>query len=67
MNDERKTLPYDDDPDVRFLAEQTDLSPRQARELIARHRDDRGNDRGNERGNDRARLLEIARTMKAEG
>ncbi len=63
MNDERKTLPYDDDPDVRFLAEQTDLSPRQARELIARHR----NDRGNERGNDRARLLEIARTMKAEG
>ncbi|RWE80609.1 MAG: hypothetical protein EOS81_33155 [Mesorhizobium sp.] len=41
--------------DVRFLAENTDLSPKQARELIREH------------GHDRAKLLEIARTMKAEG
>ncbi|RRH94972.1 hypothetical protein EH240_25895 [Mesorhizobium tamadayense] len=44
-----------EDPDVRFLAENTDLSPRQARELIREH------------GHDRDKLLEIARTMKAEG
>jgi len=43
-----------DDPDVRFLAEHTDLSPKQARELIREH------------GHDRDKLLEIARTMKAE-
>ena len=43
-----------DDPLVRFLAENTDLSPMQARELIREH------------GHDRERLLEIARTMKAE-
>ncbi len=42
------------DPDVQFLAENTDLSPNQARELIREH------------GPDRVRLLEIARTMKAE-
>lgn len=40
---------------IRFLAENTDLSPLQAKELVARH------------GADRARLTEIARTMKAEG
>ncbi|RUT99645.1 hypothetical protein EOD23_24755 [Mesorhizobium sp. USDA-HM6] len=44
-----------EDPDVRFLAENTDLSPKQARELIREH------------GHDRDKLLEIARTMKAEG
>jgi hypothetical protein len=44
-----------DDPDVRFLAENTDLSPKQARELIREH------------GHDRDKLLKIARTMKAEG
>jgi hypothetical protein len=44
-----------DDPDVRFLAENTDLSPKQARELIREH------------GHDRDKLLRIARTMKAEG
>lgn len=44
-----------DDPDVRFLAENTDLSPKQARELIREH------------GHDRDKLLAIARTMKAEG
>ncbi|KUM26919.1 hypothetical protein AU467_19540 [Mesorhizobium loti] len=44
-----------EDPDVRFLAENTDLSPKQARELIREH------------GHDRDKLLKIARTMKAEG
>ncbi|TIX08610.1 MAG: hypothetical protein E5V46_25370, partial [Mesorhizobium sp.] len=44
-----------DDPLVRFLAENTDLSPKQARELIREH------------GHDREQLLKIARTMKAEG
>jgi hypothetical protein len=43
------------DADMRYLAENTDLSPRQARELVRRH------------GRDRAKLLEIARSMKAEG
>lgn len=43
-----------DDPEVRFLAENTDLSPKQARELIAKH------------GHDRDKLLELARTRKAE-
>jgi hypothetical protein len=47
-------VPGGDDPDVRYLTEQTDLSPKQARELIRTH------------GNDRAKLLKIARTMKAE-
>lgn len=48
--------PLDDfEGDIRYLAENTDLSPRQARELVRRH------------GNDRKKLLEIARTMKAEG
>lgn len=37
------------------LAETTDLSPKQARELIERH------------GQDRDKLMKIARTMKAEG
>ncbi|MGT2468575.1 hypothetical protein ACVOMV_33140 [Mesorhizobium atlanticum] len=36
------------------LAENTDLSPKQARELIRTH------------GHNRDKLLEIARTMKAE-
>lgn len=43
------------DPDVKFLAENTDLSPNQARELIEKH------------GRDRKKLLEIASTRKAEG
>ena len=43
-----------DDPDVRFMADNTDLSPKQARELIREH------------GHDRDKLLRIARTMKAE-
>lgn len=40
---------------IRYLVENTDLSLLQAKELVARH------------GSDRAKLLEIARTMKAEG
>ena len=40
---------------VKFLAENTDLSPNQARDLVRRH------------GNDRAKLLEAARNYKAEG
>lgn len=54
---ERKAgAPLDDfEGEVRYLAENTDLSPNQARELIRRH------------GNDRRKLLEAARTMKAEG
>ena len=41
--------------ELRYLAENTDLSPNQARELVQRY------------GTDRATLLEKARTMKAEG
>lgn len=44
-----------EEAEIRYLAEHTDLSPNQARELVRKH------------GTDRARLLEIARTMKAEG
>jgi len=60
MADDR-TDPRPGDPlagferEIRFLAENTDLSPRQARELVVRH------------GSDRDKLLRIARTMKAEG
>ncbi|CDX21481.1 hypothetical protein MPLB_2040002 [Mesorhizobium sp. ORS 3324] len=43
-----------EDPNVRFLAENSDLSPKQARELIREH------------GHDRDKLLKIARKMKAE-
>ena len=41
--------------EIRYLVEHTDLSPLQAKELVAKH------------GPDRKKLLEIARTMKAEG
>lgn len=41
--------------EVRYLTENTDLSPLQAEELVRRH------------GSDRDTLLSIARTMKAEG
>lgn len=56
MTDEKEHLPTPggDDPNVRYLAEHTDLSPKQARELITEH------------GNDREKLLRIARTIKAE-
>jgi hypothetical protein len=56
MTEKSKHLPTPggDNPNVRYLTEHTDLSPKQARELIERH------------GNDREELLRIARTMKAE-
>ncbi|MCV0394118.1 MAG: hypothetical protein K5872_22840 [Rhizobiaceae bacterium] len=41
--------------EVRYLVEHTDLSPNQAKQLVAKH------------GADRAKLLDIAKTMKAEG
>ncbi|MGN6142287.1 MAG: hypothetical protein ACTHOP_01720 [Mesorhizobium sp.] len=46
--------PGGDNPNVRYLTENTDLSPKQARELIEEH------------GNDREKLLQIAKRMKAE-
>jgi hypothetical protein len=47
--------PLDDfEGEIRYLAENTDLSPNQARELVRRH------------GKDPKALLEAARTMKAE-
>jgi len=47
--------PGGDNPNVRYLTENTDLSPKQARELIEEH------------GNDHEKLLRTARKMKAEG
>jgi hypothetical protein len=44
-----------DDDAVQRLAETTDLSPNQARELVRRY------------GSDRRKLEEAARTFKAEG
>lgn len=46
--------PLSNDDQVRYLAENTDLSPHQARELVDKH------------GHDRKKLLELAKTMKAE-
>jgi len=40
---------------IRYLVENTDVSPLQARELVEKH------------GTDRDKLIKIARTMKAEG
>jgi hypothetical protein len=40
--------------EIRYLAEHTDLSPNQAQDLVKKH------------GTDRARLLEAAKTIKAE-
>lgn len=45
----------EEEAEIRYLVENTDLSPRQAREVVAEH------------GVDRKKLLEVARTMKAEG
>ncbi|WP_108723008.1 hypothetical protein [Mesorhizobium sp. ORS 3428] len=44
-----------EDPDVRFLAENSDLSTRQARVLVGKH------------GHDRHKLLKLARRMKKAG
>ncbi len=56
-DDENTWLDPDDEreAEIRYLVEHTDLSPLQAKELVARH------------GADREKLLEVARTMKAEG
>jgi len=40
---------------VRYLVENSDLSPLQAKDLVAKY------------GTDREKLIEVARTMKAEG
>lgn len=40
---------------IRFLVEQTDLSPKQAKEIVSEH------------GFNRTTLLQIAHTRKAEG
>lgn len=58
MADDRNewTNPQDnDEAEIKYLVENTDLSPLQAKELVAEH------------GTDRDKLLEIARTMQAEG
>lgn len=58
MADDRNewTNPQDEDEaEIKYLVENTDLSPLQAKELVAKH------------GADREKLLEIARTMQAEG
>jgi hypothetical protein len=58
MADDRNewTNPQDnDEAEIKYLVENTDLSPLQAKELVAKH------------GADRGKLLEIARTMQAEG
>lgn len=44
-----------DDDTVRYLTENTDLSPRQAEQLVREH------------GKDREKLMKLAATMKAEG
>lgn len=44
-----------EEAEVRYLVENTDVSPQQAKKLVAEH------------GTDREKLLEIAKTMKAEG
>lgn len=50
------TDPSDDrEAIIRYLVENTDLSPLQAKELVAKH------------GVDREKLMEAARTTKAEG
>lgn len=52
---EQPTTPLTDDEDVKFLAENSDISPLQARQLIERF------------GRDRRKLLEEAKKFKAEG
>jgi hypothetical protein len=56
---DKETIPNDPlrdfEGELRYLAENTDLSPNQARELVQRY------------GNDRRTLMEKARSMKAEG
>ncbi|GHC60834.1 hypothetical protein [Limoniibacter endophyticus] len=44
-----------EDRAVRYLVEHTDVSPLQAKDLVSRH------------GSDISKLMEIAKTIKAEG
>ena len=44
-----------EEAEIRYLVEETDLSPNQAKELVQKH------------GLDREKLLELARQNKAEG
>jgi len=48
------TDPLTQDEDIKYLAENTDLSPLQAKDLIKKH------------GRDRQKLLEEAKNFKAE-
>ncbi|GLU29325.1 hypothetical protein [Brucella sp. NBRC 12950] len=50
----KSTDPLTQDEDIKFLAENTDLSPLQAKDLIEKH------------GRDRKVLLEEAKKFKAE-
>ncbi len=52
---EKLTTPLTDDEDIKFLAENSDISPLQALELIKRF------------GRDRDKLLDEAKKFKAEG
>lgn len=51
---QQASIATDLDDEALHLAETTDLSPNQARELIRRH------------GHDRKKLMELAKTFKAE-
>lgn len=58
MTDHENEWMHPDDElkaEIKYLVENTDLSPLQAKDLVAKH------------GADREKLMEIARTMKAEG
>lgn len=58
MNDNKNEWTSEENPQdvaIRYLVENTDVSPLQAKELVAKH------------GTDIDTLMEIARTMKAEG
>jgi hypothetical protein len=44
-----------EEAEIRYLVENTDISPQQAKELVAKH------------GANREKLLQEAETMKAEG
>ncbi|WP_164844713.1 hypothetical protein [Brucella pituitosa] len=52
---EKSTTPLTDDEDIKFLAENSDISPLQARQLIEHF------------GRDRQKLLKEAKKFKAEG
>ncbi len=55
MTNDNKTTPLTEDEDIKFLAENTDISPLQAKELIKKF------------GRDREKLMSEALKFKAEG